>query len=94
MFENEGQIEYGYKTLKFMVFDHEEDISVVYTSERFMWNLTLRCKHQFMTSKWVKTKKNDNKYFAIFTLFPSCNFVILLPLHASNCFEWFSLLIM
>ena len=57
MFENEGQIEYGYKTLKFMVFDYEEDISVVYTSERFIWNLTLRCKHQFMTSKCVKTKK-------------------------------------
>ena len=36
VFENEGQIEYGYKTLKFMVFDHEEDISVVYTSERFI----------------------------------------------------------
>ena len=29
VFENEGQIEYGYKTLKFMVFDHEEEISVV-----------------------------------------------------------------
>ena len=57
MFENEGQIEYGYKTLKFMVFDHVEDISVVYTSERFIWNLTLRCKHQFMTSKCVKIKK-------------------------------------
>ena len=36
VFENEGQIEYGYKTLKFMVFDYEEDISVVYTSERFI----------------------------------------------------------
>ena len=36
VFKNIGQIEYGYKTLKFMVFDHEEDISVVYTSERFM----------------------------------------------------------
>jgi len=34
--ENEGQIENGYKTLKFMVFDHELDISVIYTSERFM----------------------------------------------------------
>ena len=39
VFENEGQIEYGYKPLKFMAFDHEENISVVYTSERFMWNL-------------------------------------------------------
>ena len=36
VFENEGQIEYGYKTLKFMVFDREEAISVVNTSERFM----------------------------------------------------------
>ena len=77
-----------------MVFDHEEDISVVYTSERFMWNLTLRCKHLFMTSKWVKTKKNYNKYIAIFTVFQFCNVVILLSIRTFNCFEWFSLLIM
>ena len=77
VFENEGQIEYGYKTLKFMVFDHEEDISVVYTSKIYM-KPYFKMQTSIHDLKMRKNKKNDNKFFAIFTLFPFCNFVILL----------------
>ena len=86
MFENEGQIEYDYKTLKFMVFDHEEDISVVYTSKIYM-KPYFKLQTSIHDLKMRKNKKNYNKYIAIFIVFQFCNFVILLSLHTFNCFE-------